>query len=338
MHRFVLMILTLGLLFPWFPSATALAAAQGTPEACAPTTPDENEQVVRDWYAAIDARDIDAFDDVMAPVIVQHAADFADAKGLDEVKANFGPFLAAFADFHHEIEDAVAADDLVAVRVQGRGTNVADFMGIPATGEEVTWTSLAFYRIECGKIAEHWSEVDAVGRLQNLGAIPELIPAAEVDAAADSTTASPAADCAPTTPEENAALVSQWLEAVNAEGSDAVGAAVHGAIARATGASTTSDLVAAVNEGFPDLQVTEDMVFAEGDRVAVRWTGTGTHTGTIQDIPASGNPVSFTANSIFRVSCGEIAEVWIEADLLAVLREIGALTWPPAPAATPQAE
>jgi predicted ester cyclase len=331
MHRFVLMILALGLLFPWLPAATATAAAQGTPEACAPSTPEENAQVVRDWYAAIDARDIDAFDDVMAPVIVQHAADFANAQGLEEVKANFGPFLAAFSDLHHELVDVVAADDLVAVRVEAGGINQGEFMGLPASGDEVTWTSLAIYRIDCGKIAEHWSEVDAVGRLQNLGAIDEIVPPAD-GPAAESAMASPAAECAATTPEENVALVTEWLTA--GQGGEA---AAHGAIARALGADTTAALAGALAEAFPDLQVTADMAFAQGDRVVVRWTASGTQSGAFQDFAASGNPVSFTVNSIYRVACGEVAEAWTEADLLNLLRQIGAVTWPPAPAATPQA-
>jgi predicted ester cyclase len=336
MRRIVLMILALGLLVPWLPRIASPAAAQGTPVACAPTPPAANARAVRDWYAAIDAGDIAAFDDVMAPVVVQHAADFANAQGLDEVKANFGPFLAAFSGLHHELEDVVAADDLVAVRVAAHGTQQGEFMGMPATGQDITWTSLAIYRIECGKIAEHWSEVDAVGRLQELGAIPEIVPAAEDEAAPDDM-ASPTEACAATSAAENTDLVRQRLADGIGDGLGATGAVAHGALARATGTNSTPALMNALRETFPDLQVTADMIFAEGNRVVVRWTATGTQTGAFLAFPATGHTVSFTGNSIVRIACGQVAEVWTEADLLALLQQIGAVTWPPTPAATPDA-
>ncbi|MEZ4564893.1 MAG: ester cyclase [Thermomicrobiales bacterium] len=251
MRRIVMVILALGLLAPWLPRIASPAAAQGTPAACAPATPAANAQVVRDWYAAIDAGDLAAFDEVMAPVVVQHAADFANAQGLDEVKANFGPFLAAYSGLHHELEDVVAADDLVAVRVQAHGDQQGEFMGIPATGQEIAWTSLALYRIECGKIAEHWSEVDAVGRLQELGAIPVIVPAVG-EAAEPVALASPTVACASTSTVQNVAdLVRQWL-ATEATGSpDATGAAAHGALARHR-ATRRQPPQAALHEAFPD--------------------------------------------------------------------------------------
>lgn len=338
MRRIALMILVAGLLAPGLPRVASTAAAQGTPVACASTTPAENAQTVRDWYAAIDAGDITAFDDVMAPVVVQHAADFANAQGLEEVKANFGPFLAAFSGLHHELQDMVAADDLVAVQVQvqAQGTQKGEFMGIPASGQDITWTSLAIYRIECGKIAEHWSEVDAVGRLQEIGAIPEIVPAAGDDAASGVMT-SPTVACASTSPVGHADLARQLLASGPAAGADATGAVAHGALARATGTGTAPALMHALREAFPDLQVTADTTFAARDRVVVRWAATGTQSGAFGAFAATGNPVSFTGNSIVRIACGEVAEVWTEADLLTLLQQIGAIAWPPSLAATPDA-
>ncbi|MEZ4564892.1 MAG: ester cyclase [Thermomicrobiales bacterium] len=71
--------------------------------------------------------------------------------------------------------------------------------------------------------------------------------------------------------------------------------------------------------------------------MVVRWSATGTQTGAFNAFPATGKPVAFTGNSIIRIACGEVAEVWTEADLLALLQQIGAVAWPPARAATPDA-
>jgi predicted ester cyclase len=84
----------------------------------------------------------------------------------------------------------------------------------------------------------------------------------------------------------------------------------------------------------PDRRRTiEDMV-AEGDRVAVRWTDRGTHAGTLDlgshgSFPGTGRPLELTGMSFFRVATGQIAEQWIEEDLLGLLRLLGAVA--PAP-------
>lgn len=46
------------------------------------------------------------------------------------------------------------------------------FTGVPATGKEITWQEIHIVRLAGGVIVEHWGEVDAVGMLQQLGAIP----------------------------------------------------------------------------------------------------------------------------------------------------------------------
>ena len=51
-------------------------------------------------------------------------------------------------------------------------TNTGDFNGIPATGNNVVWTEIHIYRLEDGKIAEMWSEIDLLGLLTQLGALP----------------------------------------------------------------------------------------------------------------------------------------------------------------------
>jgi SnoaL-like polyketide cyclase/MerR family regulatory protein len=54
------------------------------------------------------------------------------------------------------IEDIVAAQDKVAVRVRFRGTHRGEFLGIPATGRTIEYVSHEFYRIAGGLIAEEW--------------------------------------------------------------------------------------------------------------------------------------------------------------------------------------
>ena len=74
---------------------------------------------------------------------------------------------------------------------------------------------------------------------------------------------------------------------------------------------------------FPDLTVTIDLIVAEGDLVAVRWTARGTNTGTGNGLPATGKRVEVAGTAIFRIVDGKIVEEWTSGDALGLLRQLG---------------
>jgi steroid delta-isomerase-like uncharacterized protein len=81
---------------------------------------------------------------------------------------------------------------------------------------------------------------------------------------------------------------------------------------------------------FPDLRFTIEDEIAEGDTVALRWTATGTHQGTLLDIPASGRTVRTSGIDIFRMEDGKAVEHWVIYDLLGILTQVGAIPAPEA--------
>jgi len=64
-------------------------------------------------------------------------------------------------------------------------------------------------------------------------------------------------------------------------------------------------------------------IFSSGDRVVVRWTGTGTHVGEVNGIPPTGKEISVDAISIHRMADGRIAETWEVWDTLGFLQQLG---------------
>ena len=64
-------------------------------------------------------------------------------------------------------------------------------------------------------------------------------------------------------------------------------------------------------------------IFSTGDRVVVRWTGTGTHVGEMNGIPPTGRKISVDAISIHRMADGRIAETWEVWDTLGFLQQLG---------------
>lgn len=76
---------------------------------------------------------------------------------------------------------------------------------------------------------------------------------------------------------------------------------------------------------FPDFSASFSRILAEEDAVAVRLTCRGTHLAEFWGIAPSQRPVAFTATTICHLRNGKLAEVWLDADLLGLLEQIGAL-------------
>jgi hypothetical protein len=81
-------------------------------------------------------------------------------------------------------------------------------------------------------------------------------------------------------------------------------------------------------DAFTGAQITVDDQFAEGDKVATRWTGRGTHTGELSGIAPTGKEVTITGLTISRLEGGLIVEEWITWDTLGMLVQLGAIPAP----------
>ncbi len=83
-------------------------------------------------------------------------------------------------------------------------------------------------------------------------------------------------------------------------------------------------LIAGLRAGFPDLQTTIEDIFADGEKVVVRFTAHGTHSGPFMGIAATGREATWNGVNVYRVSGGRIRETWQLADGLGLLRQLGA--------------
>jgi steroid delta-isomerase-like uncharacterized protein len=78
-------------------------------------------------------------------------------------------------------------------------------------------------------------------------------------------------------------------------------------------------------QAFPDLKMNVDLILAEKDLVAIRWTATGTNSGTGNGLPATGKFVKVTGQATFRFVDGKIAEEWASGDTLGIMKQLGLL-------------
>ena len=68
-----------------------------------------------------------------------------------------------------------------------------------------------------------------------------------------------------------------------------------------------------------------DDIIAEGDKVVVRVTGQGVHSGDLFGIPATQREFTATGITILRVADGKIVERWAEVDMLGTLQQLGVI-------------
>jgi predicted ester cyclase len=68
-----------------------------------------------------------------------------------------------------EIEDEISEGDKVVAWVTMHGHHVGEFIGKQPTGEQFATKQIHIYRIEDGKVIEHWSVRDDLGQALQLG-------------------------------------------------------------------------------------------------------------------------------------------------------------------------
>jgi len=116
-----------------------------------------NAALVRESFEALNAGDTQRLLAVVAPDIVIHYAEMPEPlEGRETWQQGFEMMKRAFPDLEAHIDDLVAADEKVALRLTLRGTHQGAFQGIPATGRTIGYVSHEFYRVRDGLIAEEW--------------------------------------------------------------------------------------------------------------------------------------------------------------------------------------
>lgn len=157
--------------------AIALLAclATGAPAAAADT--EANKAVIRSYYEEVwNKHQPSAADRFVATNFIEHNPRLP--QGLAGRKQFVATVLAAFSDYHGELQELLAEGDKVVTRVQWTGTQDGPYDGRPATGNKLMFSTADFFRIENGKIAEHWDVVDTLARAVALGLVLPPRPSA----------------------------------------------------------------------------------------------------------------------------------------------------------------
>lgn len=222
-------------------------------------------------------------------------------------------FARAFSGVQGKIEHCLVQGEHVWMHWIFNGKHTGEFMGVPATGREISCPIMTLSRMANEKVIEEWEVADLAGLMQQIGAAP------------------------PET-EANKSVVRKAFELLNGRQMDrcheiyspAV-ACHHTGVPDMTGLDERAAFLGMVYTAVPDIRWEIDSLVAEGETVVARYHWIGRHDGTWLGIAPTGRAVSGSNTTIFRLKDGKIVEEHTESDILGLCRQLGAL--PPALAA-----
>jgi steroid delta-isomerase-like uncharacterized protein len=132
----------------------------------------DNEVLARRFFQELcNDRKASVADEIIAAGYVSHGPQAPPAEGPDGVKSRIAVYQDAL-DGYWDVQEIHSAGDRVVVRWIGRGTHTGELMGVPATGATVAVDAITILRIADEQIAEEWTVWDALGLLQQVGAMP----------------------------------------------------------------------------------------------------------------------------------------------------------------------
>ena len=135
---------------------------------------EENKALARSSFEEIlNNVNLAIIDEVFSPNYVLHTP-AGPVHGPEGFKQFVLMYRNAFPDARYTLEEMIAEGDKVVTRLTLSGTQHRAFMGIPATSKYATVSDIEIFRIAGGKAVETWVQVDYLGLLQQLGAIPPM--------------------------------------------------------------------------------------------------------------------------------------------------------------------
>lgn len=138
--------------------------------AMAQDTTATNKQLLADFGAEVFAKkDLSTLQHYMHEGYIQHNP--LVPQGLTGFKNFFADWFKAVPNWHYQVDKLVAEGDTVWAYGTYSGTQTGDWLGIPATNKDYSIHAVDIFRIEEGKLAEHWDVLDTYGLFKQLGVI-----------------------------------------------------------------------------------------------------------------------------------------------------------------------
>lgn len=303
------------------------ASPVGTPGADCLSDPVQNGASAARWFTdVLNQGNLNALEELLTPDAALNPAAYPSVTGIPQIGQVLGDLLTAFPDVAYTIEDTLIDGDNVVIRWTATGTQQNDYAGIPASGEAQRWSGIHFFQFTCGKITNVWAEADV---LAQLGLVDDV---QATPTASSATTGSPGPACELSSREEMETIAHTWQDVWTShdvstyEGTVSPDEVHHfGVRSDTVGLPALQASLSGFFTAFPDLTGPIEDIVVDGDRVAFRYTDSGTNTGSFFGNPPTGVPVTWTGINILRIECGMVVESWAEVDGFGLWRQLGLL-------------
>jgi uncharacterized protein len=148
---------------------------------------EEHQALFTRWFEELwNRKNYAITQELVDPEFTAHGAGGQDIKqGPNGVADMVRTWHKAFPDGRMTMDDIITEGDLSVIRMTFHGTHLGDFYGTPPSGKKVKVTSIGIDKVNSGKITEGWGELDMLGMMQQIGAIPTpgQEPLHQIDAA-----------------------------------------------------------------------------------------------------------------------------------------------------------
>ena len=135
-----------------------------------PTTEEMKARARRLVEEVFSQGDLAVAADLVAADYVHHVPGEKPGPGIAGLEQWVRLMHRTFPDFHMVVEDEIAEGDRVVQRLTVRGTHRGELFGMAPTGRQVQFSAIDINRAgPDGRFVEHWSSVDLLGLLDQLG-------------------------------------------------------------------------------------------------------------------------------------------------------------------------
>ena len=129
-----------------------------------------NIEIIKRFELGFRANDQATIDELADPGLVDHNIGHDLDGTLAGLKEKAAYFVSLFPDIKEDMQDIIASGDTVATRWVLTGSLQQDFMGIPASGQQIRVEGMNFYRLRDGRVTDIWTQFDNTALMQQLGA------------------------------------------------------------------------------------------------------------------------------------------------------------------------
>jgi steroid delta-isomerase-like uncharacterized protein len=128
-----------------------------------------NRAIVLRNFRAFDSGDLRTLEETTAPGFVDHNPLEGQLPGVKGTIQASEVYRAAFPDAKIVLEETIAEADKVVIRWSGYATHKGPFLDVPPTNKRVTLEGITIFRVEKGRVAEQWGELNLFSILRQLG-------------------------------------------------------------------------------------------------------------------------------------------------------------------------